>query len=104
MAQAICREIALSDRGGQRGADHKHDTEPLEHIAEAPGERRDEHAHGRASAQHEPWLRRWQPVRAEHGREKGRRDSEARVQRSIQEDEWGQHGRPDSLIHGVQFS
>ena len=56
-------EIAQGHHGGQHEADHQHDAEALDDIAEAPGEWRGEQAHGRAGAQHEPQLRRGQPAR-----------------------------------------
>ena len=56
--KSVRREIAQGRRGGQRGADHEHDAEPLEHVAGAPGERRREQSHDRAGAKHEPELLR----------------------------------------------
>ena len=101
---AVCREIAQGDRSRQRGTDHEHAAEPLEHVTQTPSERRREHAHGRAGAQHEPQLRRWQPTHAQEGWEKGRGDAKGRVQRGIQQQEAGQCGRPGGLTHGASVS
>ncbi len=54
--KSMRREIAQGHRGGQRDADHEHDTERLGQVADAAGERRREQSHGRAGAEHEPEL------------------------------------------------
>ena len=84
--EALRRDIAQSHPGGQYEAAHQHDTEPLDQVAETPGEGRREQADGCAGAQHEPQLRGWHSARVNQGWEKGRRHPEGGVQRGIEQE------------------